>query len=84
MSKAPSLVSGCNGRPEAYQAGRQVQCCRCESRIKKDANAVRIPTRKGVYLTKQIYCVSCFAAIIKQTRLELSELEQTLLSAAVI
>jgi hypothetical protein len=84
MSKAPSLVSGCNGRPEAYKASRQVACCRCESSIPKDANAVKIPTKKGDYKAKNIYCLSCFEAIINQTRIELSQLETQILSGTLV
>lgn len=76
MAKVPSLVSACNGKPETYMAPRQVSCCRCDLAIPKGAMAARIPTKKGAYRSKAIYCIGCLDAIIKQTRIDLCALEK--------
>ena len=76
MSKILSLISGCNGKPEAYQASRQVECSKCETAILKSLNCVRIPTRSGAFSSKKIFCLVCFEAILGQTKKDIVALEK--------
>lgn len=74
MSKKISLISGCNGKPEAYKASRKVSCSSCDAFL-EGGNGFKIPIRKGLYKNKPLFCFDCLKLIIEQTRRDLIELE---------
>ena len=78
MSRTPSLISGCNGKPVAYQATRKVECYSCESNIVMGEHVVKIPIRSGMRTTPRIHCLKCLSAILVQTQKDLVELEKLL------
>lgn len=81
MSNTPSLLSGCNGKPQPYQAAREVKCSKCKNVICKGKHGVIIPMKSGPYLKKKIHCFNCLNKIIEQTRKDLKKVEEMITSA---
>lgn len=76
--KWPSLISGCNGQPDITKCKRKSSCIRCKTEILKDAICVDIPLAGPGFTNNRRYCISCFQAILAQTRKELDHLETSL------
>ena len=72
--KCPSLVTGNSGRPVFKVAGRKSECKRCSCDIAKDVRCVSIPIPGS--MGHRTYCCSCLLDIIKQSRLDLDQLER--------
>jgi len=76
MSKTPSLLSGCNGKPLAYQASRKVNCFGCGTSIAMNEQAVQIPMKKGMRVGKKIHCLKCLSDILEQTKKDMAKIER--------
>lgn len=76
--KCPSLISGCNGQPDITKCKRKSSCVRCKNEILKDSMCVDIPFADSGFTNNRRYCISCFQAILAQTRKELDRLETSL------
>ena len=74
--KTPSLLAVSTGTPEPYTCGRATSCERCEESVPTNARCFRIPKMSSGYTHRPIFCVACTIAIIEQTKIELSAVEQ--------
>lgn len=70
--KTPSLIGGCAGRPKFEVAIRKRTCKRCDSKIIKGENCVKVSIPSG--FGEKIYCLDCFADVIKQTQIDLTKI----------
>lgn len=73
MSKAPSLISCCNGKPEPHEIGRATKCSRCEVAMVKGTKCARIPRTGGSFKSWKIFCLKCLGDVLTQTRKDLDE-----------
>jgi len=72
--KAPSLISGSNGKPNLVCATRKRECKRCHSEINSGVNLFEYPKSGNGFSNKQSICLSCFKEIIDQTQKDLDQI----------
>ncbi len=78
MSRAPSLISGCNGKPESHEIGRAANCSRCKTAMAKGTKCARIPRAGGSFKSLKIFCLKCLGDVLVQTKKDLAEAEKLL------
>ena len=83
MSKCPSLLSGCNGKPQPHEIGRATVCCHCKVALVLGTRCVIIPKTGGSYKAKKIFCLACLMKVLLQTKKDLAEVEKLLADPAV-
>ena len=74
--KIPSLLAISTGTPEAHTCGRATPCDRCGETVAKGQRCFQIPKVKSGFTGRPIFCVECTVAIVEQTKIELSVVEQ--------
>lgn len=74
--KTPSLLAMSTGTPEPHTCGRATPCERCEESVGTNHRCFRIPKMSSGYTHRPIFCVECMIAIIEQTKIELSAVEE--------
>jgi hypothetical protein len=77
--KTPSLLAISTGVPELHTCGKATECDRCDGTVTKGERCFKIPKFKNGFTGHPIFCVDCTAAIIEQTKFELSAVEQEVL-----
>ena len=82
MSRAPSLISGCNGKPESHEIGRATNCSRCKAALVKGTKCARIPRAGGSFKSWKIFCLKCLGDVLVQTKKDLVEVEKLLADSA--
>jgi hypothetical protein len=76
--KTPSLISMSTGKPAVHTCGRATECDRCSHGVATGATCFHIPKMKNGFTSKPIFCLTCTADIIAQTKIDLQALEATL------
>lgn len=78
--KTPSLLAISTGTPEPHTCGKATPCARCEATIVKGQNCFKIPKMGSGFINHPIFCFVCTVAIVEQTKIELSAVEEHLRS----
>ena len=78
--KTPSLISKSNGKPVSHKSERKTKCSRCESDILKDQMIFLIPKDGNGFTNQKPFCLNCFELVLKQTKEDLTILENELIS----
>lgn len=73
--KTPSLLAVSTGTPVPHTCGRATPCDRCGDAVLKGESCFRLPKMKSGFINHPIFCTACIAAIVEQTKIELSALE---------
>ncbi len=76
--KTPSLISMSTSKPAVPTCGRAPECDRCGDNVATSAACFQIPKMKNGFTKKPIFCLTCTASIIAQTKIDLETLEATL------
>ena len=74
--KTPSLLSMATGTPVLHTCGKAAKCDRCSGKVGTGQVCFRIPKQKSGFTTRPIFCVTCTADIVVQTKAELAVVEQ--------
>lgn len=74
--KTPSLLSISTGTPAVHTCGKATACDRCGDTVVKGQRCFQIPKVKSGFTGQPIFCVECTVAIVEQTKIELSAVEQ--------
>ena len=78
--KTPSLLAISTGAPVAHTCGRATPCDRCGEPVAKGQSCFQIPKVKSGFTSHPIFCTACTVAIVMQTRIELSAVEEEIRS----
>jgi hypothetical protein len=74
--KTPSLLAISTGTPEPHTCGKATPCGRCEETVVKGQSCFQVPKMKSGFVSHPIFCVVCTIAIVEQTKIELSAVEE--------
>lgn len=74
----PSLITGSSGKPTMVVTKIQRKCSRCLNKIEGGGKCFEIPKVGSGFSTKKTYCKTCFKEVLKQTRIDLEELDASL------
>jgi hypothetical protein len=74
--KTPSLLSISTGAPTVHTCGKATPCDRCGETVVKGQRCFQIPKVKSGFTGHPIFCVECTVAIVEQTKIELSVVDQ--------
>ena len=78
--KTPSLLAVSTGAPVPHTCGKATPCDRCGETVVKGESCFQIPKMKSGFINHPIVCIDCTVAIIEQTKIELSVVENRLRS----
>jgi hypothetical protein len=78
--KTPSLLAISTGTPVAHTCGRATPCDRCGKTMSIGQSCFQIPKVKQGFTSHPIFCTACTTAIVAQTKIELSAVEEDIRS----